>query len=90
MFSKEQSIGDCQMSSLLTALNYHSSHSADEVNYQPYDRWVRHLKERIFDEDGYLIDMSLNLLNFDREAYNAAREELDKSWTSYDSKYSNK
>lgn len=87
MFYKPQSIGDCPKSSLLAALNYHCSHSNGEINYQPYDKWIRSLKEQILNEDGYLIDMSVNLRNIDRGAFRAARDELDKNWSSYYSKY---
>ncbi len=58
-----------------------------EINYQPYDKWIRSLKEQILNEDGYLIDMSVNLRNIDRGAFRAARDELDKNWSSYYSKY---
>lgn len=87
MFSKPQAIGDCPKSSLLTALNYHSSHKSKAATHQPYDLWVRRLRDRVFDQNGYLIDLSLSLKNHDRKARVTARECQENSWLKYTARY---
>lgn len=87
MFSKEQAIGDCPKSSLLAALNYHSSRHAPSISHQAYDRWVRRLKDHVLEKDGFLIDLSFSLKNYNGQARKTAKERVEDSWLNYTSRY---
>lgn len=87
MFSSLQTIGDCPKSSLLAALNYHSSHRSKEPNHQPFDKWIRKLQDKVLDQDGYLLDISFTLKNHNRQAKKTAKTHLEERWRSYTSKY---
>ena len=87
MFARPQSIGDCPKSSLLAALNYHSSHSNSSNNHQAYDRWIRRFKNHIYDQDGYLIDLSFSLDNQDGKAREVTKNSLETSWLNYTKRY---
>jgi len=87
MFAHSQTIGDCPKSSLLAALNFSSSRKGRSPDHRAYDRWVRRLEDRVYEQDGYLIDNSLTLRNRDRKAKKVAKEHLEKRWRSYAAKY---